>query len=150
MEELRKEEPLSWRCCSDIILTTKIFWGGDGVNEKGLSRKHVREGMAAALQRLKVDYVDLSPSSSARPIDAHRTVVRAMTDVVRSGQATAWGTSEWLSSSLKRIGLLRQLGLEPLNLNSPSTTCSTASALSKSIIHSFKRLTTWAPPFGVH
>ena len=36
---LRLEDPEGWRR-SDILITTKIFWGGDGVNEKGLSRKH--------------------------------------------------------------------------------------------------------------
>jgi len=24
----------------DLVLSTKIFWGGDGPNERGLSRKH--------------------------------------------------------------------------------------------------------------
>ena len=28
-----------------LIITTKIFWGGDGVNEKGLSRKHCLNGI---------------------------------------------------------------------------------------------------------
>ena len=27
------------------MISTKIFWGGKGVNDKGLSRKHIIEGM---------------------------------------------------------------------------------------------------------
>ena len=44
---------------SDLVFSTKIFWGGDGVNDKGLSRKHIVEGVDAALERLQMDYVDL-------------------------------------------------------------------------------------------
>jgi hypothetical protein len=37
---------------SDLVLSTKIFWGGSGVNDKGLSRKHIIEGAKASLKRL--------------------------------------------------------------------------------------------------
>src|SRR5690625_6517552 len=43
----------------DLVISTKIFWGGDGPNDKGLSRKHVIEGTNAALERMQLDYVDL-------------------------------------------------------------------------------------------
>ena len=119
MEELRQEEPHNWRR-SDIIVTTKIFWGGEGVNEKGLSRKHVREGMDAALKRLKVDYVDLVFCHRPDPLTPTETVVRAMTDVVRSGQATAWGTSEWSAQQFtEAFWIARQLGLEPPQFEQP-------------------------------
>ena len=42
--ELTAEDPELWRR-SDILVTTKIFWGGTGVNERGLSRKHILEGL---------------------------------------------------------------------------------------------------------
>jgi aryl-alcohol dehydrogenase-like predicted oxidoreductase len=44
---------------SDLVLSTKIFWGGDGPNDSGLSRKHLIEGTHAALKRLQTEYVDL-------------------------------------------------------------------------------------------
>ena len=37
-------QELGWKR-SDYVLSTKIFWGGKGVNDKGLSRKHIIEGM---------------------------------------------------------------------------------------------------------
>lgn len=40
IRQLREENPELWRR-SDLIITTKLFWGGDGVNEKGLSKKHI-------------------------------------------------------------------------------------------------------------
>ncbi|PSQ72768.1 MAG: aldo/keto reductase, partial [Bacteroidetes bacterium QH_6_64_77] len=44
---------------TDLVVSTKIFWGGEGPNDRGLSRKHVVEGTMAALERLQMDYVDL-------------------------------------------------------------------------------------------
>ena len=37
-------QELGWKR-SDIVISTKIFWGGSGVNDKGLSRKHLIEGL---------------------------------------------------------------------------------------------------------
>ncbi len=44
---------------TDLVLSTKIFWGGEGPNDQGLSFKHIKEGTEAALKRLQTDYVDL-------------------------------------------------------------------------------------------
>uniref|UniRef100_A0A0D3BH32 Serine/threonine specific protein phosphatases domain-containing protein n=1 Tax=Brassica oleracea var. oleracea TaxID=109376 RepID=A0A0D3BH32_BRAOL len=49
---------LGWQR-SDIVVSTKIFWGGPGPNDKGLSRKHIIEGTKASLKRLDMDYVDV-------------------------------------------------------------------------------------------
>ena len=34
LSELVEEDPILWRR-SDLVITTKIFWGGSGVNERG-------------------------------------------------------------------------------------------------------------------
>ncbi|CAG8492098.1 3054_t:CDS:2 [Racocetra fulgida] len=44
---------------SGFVISTKIFWGGKGPNDRGLSRKHIVEGLSASLQRLGLDYVDI-------------------------------------------------------------------------------------------
>lgn len=49
---------LGWKR-SDIVVSTKIFWGGQGPNDKGLSRKHIVEGTKASLKRLDMEYVDV-------------------------------------------------------------------------------------------
>lgn len=116
---LAKREPALWRR-SDILLTTKIFWGGEGVNEKGLSRKHILEGTDAALVRLQVDAVDLIFCHRPDPLTPTETVVRAMTDVVRTGRATAWGTSEWSAQQItEAVWIARSLGLEPPHVEQP-------------------------------
>lgn len=53
---LRSQEGLKR---SDFVISTKVFWGGKGPNDRGLSRKHVFEGTVACLQRLQLDYVDV-------------------------------------------------------------------------------------------
>ena len=116
---LRLEDPEVWRR-SDILITTKIFWGGDGVNEKGLSRKHILEGASDALDRLQADYVDLIFCHRPDPLTPTETVVRAMTDVVRSGMATAWGTSEWSAQQItEAVWIARTMGLEPPQFEQP-------------------------------
>lgn len=80
---------------SDYLVSTKIFWGGDGPNRRGVSRKRIVEGTDAALKRLGVDYVDLIFCHRA---DLHTPVeetVRAMNHVINQGKALYWGTSEW-------------------------------------------------------
>ncbi|XP_054996174.1 voltage-gated potassium channel subunit beta-2 isoform X2 [Sorex araneus] len=47
-----------WRR-SSLVITTKIFWGGKAETERGLSRKHVIEGLRASLERLQLEYVDV-------------------------------------------------------------------------------------------
>jgi len=80
---------------SRIVITTKLFWGGSDINEKGLSRKHVIEGMDASLKRLKLDYVDLVFCHRPDVLGNMEETVRAFTQLIRDGKALYWGTSEW-------------------------------------------------------
>ena len=41
------------------IVSSKVFWGGQLVTQRGLNAKHIRDGCDAALKRLKLDYLDL-------------------------------------------------------------------------------------------
>mmetsp|Transcript_16105 Transcript_16105/g.20636 ORF Transcript_16105/g.20636 Transcript_16105/m.20636 type:complete len:281 (-) Transcript_16105:434-1276(-) len=117
--ELMEEDPESWRR-SDLVITTKIFWGGDGVNEKGLSKKHIMEGVENSLKNLKLSYVDLLFCHRPDPLTPTATVVRAMTDVVRSGKATSWGTSEWSAQQItEAYWIASTQGLEPPQYEQP-------------------------------
>jgi len=119
LAQLMDEDSEKWRR-TDILVTTKIFWGGDGVNEKGLSRKHVLEGLDHSLDRLQLDYVDLAFCHRPDPHTPTETVVRAMTDAVRGGLATAWGTSEWSAQQItEACWIARTMGLEPPQFEQP-------------------------------
>ena len=41
-------QEMGWKR-SDYVVSTKIFWGGSGPNDKGLSRKHIVEGTRVTL-----------------------------------------------------------------------------------------------------
>jgi len=87
---------------SELVISTKIFWGGSGPNDQGLSRKHILEGADAALARLQMDYVDLM--FCHRP-DLHTPIeetVRAMNHVINQGKAFYWGTSEWSALQIRQ------------------------------------------------
>ncbi len=105
---------------SDLVFSTKIFWGGEGVNDKGLSRKHIIEGVDAALARLQMDYVDLV--FAHRP-DMHTPIeetVRAFNHVIDQGKAFYWGTSEWSAVQIMEAhGIARELGLIPPTMEQP-------------------------------
>jgi aryl-alcohol dehydrogenase-like predicted oxidoreductase len=45
---------LGWRR-DDVVVSTKIFWGGNGPNDTGLSHKHIIEGMNNSLRRLQME-----------------------------------------------------------------------------------------------
>ena len=86
---------------SDLILSTKIFWGGEGPNDKGLSRKHIIEGTNAALERMQTEYVDLIYCHRPDPYTPIEETVRAMNHVINTGKAFYWGTSEWSSEEIR-------------------------------------------------
>lgn len=85
---------------SDLVISTKIFWGGDGPNDRGLSRKHLMEGIDASLKRLQMEYVDLL--FCHRP-DLHTPIeetVWTMNQIINQGKAFYWGTSEWTAQQI--------------------------------------------------
>ena len=104
----------------DLVLSTKIFWGGDGPNERGLSRKHIIEGLDASLLRMGVEYVDLVYAH--RP-DIHTPLeetVRAFNQVIKQGKAFYWGTSEWSAQQIMQAySIARQEHLIPPLMEQP-------------------------------
>jgi voltage-dependent potassium channel beta subunit len=87
---------LGWRRASYLV-STKFYWGmNDGINEKNtLNRKYLLEGIDGSLKRFGLDHVDLiychRPDSNT-PIEE---TVWAMHNIINSGKAFYWGTSEW-------------------------------------------------------
>jgi len=105
---------------SDLVISTKIFWGGRGPNDRGLSRKHIIEGLNASLERLQLDYVDLI--FCHRP-DIHTPIeetVRAMNHVIDQGKAFYWGTSEWSAQQIMQaFAVARREHLIPPTMEQP-------------------------------
>jgi voltage-dependent potassium channel beta subunit len=110
---------LGWRRES-VVVSTKIFWGGEGPNDTGLSHKHIIEGVNNALRRLQMDYVDLVFCHRPDPNTPIEETVRAMDIVIKQGKAFYWGTSEWSAAEIMRAdGVARQYGLTPPAMEQP-------------------------------
>ena len=135
---------------SDYVVSTKIFWGGRGVNDRGLSRKHIREGVDAALQRLGLDYVDLV--FCHRP-DLHTPIeetVRAMDQVVREGKALYWGTSEWSAEQIRAAyEFARREHLTPPTMEQPEYHMFHRDRVEREYVPLYREIglgtTTWSP-----
>lgn len=105
---------------SDLVVSTKIFWGGNGPNDSGLSRKHLFEGLDASLKRLDMDYVDLLFCHRADIQTPIEETVWAMTDIIRQGKAFYWGTSEWSAVQIMQAyGIARREHLIPPLMEQP-------------------------------
>jgi voltage-dependent potassium channel beta subunit len=141
-----------WRR-SEYLVSTKIFWGGPGPNERGLSRKHIVEGTDAALARLGVDYVDLI--FCHRP-DLHTPVeetVRAMNHVISQGKALYWGTSEWPAEHiLEAYHVARRERLIPPLMEQPEYNMLHRDRVEREYAPLFERIglgtTVWSPLAG--
>jgi voltage-dependent potassium channel beta subunit len=84
-------------------ISTKLYWGiTEGPNTKNtLNRKYLLEGIDGSLGRLGLDYVDMLLCHRADPETPMDEVVQAMSDIVASGKALYWGTSEWSAAEYR-------------------------------------------------
>jgi voltage-dependent potassium channel beta subunit len=85
------------------VISTKLFWGiHGGVNMSNtLNRKYLLQAIESSLERLDLEFVDLLFCHRADPKTPIEETVWAMSDIVASGQATYWGTSEWTADEIR-------------------------------------------------
>jgi voltage-dependent potassium channel beta subunit len=105
---------------SEFIVSTKIYWGGPGVNQRGLSRKHIIEGVQGALERMQLDYVDLVYAHRPDKSTPMEEIVRAFNHVIDQGKAFYWGTSEWTAQQIQEAHMVaNRLHLIPPLMEQP-------------------------------
>lgn len=85
------------------LVSTKLFWGiNEGPNEQNtLNRKYLLEAIEGSLERLGMKYVDLLFCHRPDPETPIEETVWAMHDIVSSGKALYWGTSEWSAEQIR-------------------------------------------------
>jgi aryl-alcohol dehydrogenase-like predicted oxidoreductase len=84
---------------------------GDKPNQRGLSRKHILEGIDASLRRLKLDYVDLYIIHRWDGTVPAEEILEALDAVVRAGKALYIGASSMFAWQFaKALFLQRQHG----------------------------------------
>ncbi len=97
----------------EVVLATKVFFpSGKGPNQKGLSRKHIAEGVESSLRRLATDYIDLYQVhcfDSRTPLEE---TLEALDLLVRQGKVLYLGCSNFAGWQLaKALGISRARGL---------------------------------------
>ena len=100
-------------------VSSKVYFGSakdPGPTQKGLSRKHVVDACHDALQRLRVDYLDLYFCHRPDPDTPIEETVRAMDALVQQGKVLYWGTSEWPAERIREAHKIARLR----NLQAPS------------------------------
>jgi aryl-alcohol dehydrogenase (NADP+) len=96
----------------EVVVATKVYHPmSDKPNERGLSRKHIRESIDASLKRLRMDYVDLY---QIHRFDYHTPVeetLEALDEVVRAGKALYLGASSmWAWQMAQMLGKAEKNG----------------------------------------
>ena len=140
---------LGWKR-EDVVVSSKVFWGGHGPNDEGLSRKHIYEACRNSLRRLQLDYLDLFFCHRPDPNTLIEETVRAMDDLVHQGKILYWGTSEWSAADIMRAhGLARELGLTPPQMEQPQYNMLHRERVEKEYLPLYREIglgtTTWSP-----
>jgi aryl-alcohol dehydrogenase-like predicted oxidoreductase len=88
----------------EVVVATKVFNPmGPGVNDRGLSRKHVLDAIDASLKRLGMDYVDLYQIHRFDYDTPIEETLEALDAVVRSGKARYIGASSMFAWQFARM-----------------------------------------------
>lgn len=97
----------------ELFITTKVASPmGKGINDRGLSRRHIRQQVEASLRRLQTDRVDLlfvHHFDADTPMDE---TLRALDSLVQQGKVLYLGVSNWSAWQIaKAHGLAAREGL---------------------------------------
>jgi voltage-dependent potassium channel beta subunit len=85
------------------VVSTKFYWGmrTNPNDSNTLNRKYLLHAIDGSLKRLQLDYVDLVYCHRADPTTPIEETVWAMHDIISSGRALYWGTSEWSAEQIR-------------------------------------------------
>jgi aryl-alcohol dehydrogenase-like predicted oxidoreductase len=106
---------------SQVVLATKgRFPMGDGPNDAGLSRRHLRDALDASLRRLGVESVDLYQVHAFDPHTPLEETLRFLDDAVTAGKIAYVGLSNYTGWQVQKTvdlaefgGLARPVTLQP-------------------------------------
>jgi aryl-alcohol dehydrogenase-like predicted oxidoreductase len=104
-----------------VEIFTKVFWPtAAGVNDRGLSRKHIIESANASLRRLQTDYVDLYQAHRYDYETPLEETLRAFDDLVRQGKVLYVGVSEWRAEEIAAaVRIAGEMGFDRIVSNQP-------------------------------
>jgi aryl-alcohol dehydrogenase-like predicted oxidoreductase len=108
-------------CRDDVVITTKVgFPVGDGVNDAGTSRRHLRAQVEASLKRLNTDRIDVYFIHRFDPDTPIETTLRALDDLVHQGKILYPAVSNWASWQIATaLGMSKYEGLARIECLQP-------------------------------
>jgi voltage-dependent potassium channel beta subunit len=132
------------------VVSSKVFWGGEGPNDRGLSRKHIYEACRRSLKRLQLDYLDLFFCHRPDPTTPIEETVRAMDDLIHQGLVLYWGTSEWSAADIMHAhGIAREQHLTPPQMEQPQYNMLHRERVEKEYVPLYREIglgtTIWSP-----
>ncbi len=97
----RAIKTLGWQR-HEYVVSSKFFWGiHDAPNMRNtLNRKYLMQAVDSSLERFGLDFLDLIFCHRSDPHTPIEETVWAMSDIVSSGKALYWGTSEWAADEI--------------------------------------------------
>ena len=84
------------------LISSKYYWGiEDSINTKNtLNRKYLLQAIDGSLRRMRHDFLDLIFCHRPDPSTPIEETVWALHDIIESGRALYWGTSEWSADEI--------------------------------------------------
>ena len=105
----------------DLVLSSKVFFPtGAGVNDRGLSRKHITESINQSLKNLQTDYLDLYFCHRFDPETPLAETLTTLSGLIDQGKILYYGVSEWRPVQILEAQLIiQERGLHPMAVAQP-------------------------------
>ena len=92
-----------------IVATKGVLPIGEGPNDRGASRTHLRQALETSLRRLQTDHIDVYYLHRWDPTTPIEESLRAIDDLVRLGKVDYVGASEYAAWQLAHANLLAEV-----------------------------------------
>jgi aryl-alcohol dehydrogenase-like predicted oxidoreductase len=103
----------------ELVIATKVRFG-DGLNNRGLSRKHILEAIEGSLRRLNTDYIDIYQIHMWDVSTSLDETLSTLDNLVRKGKVRYLGVSNFSGWQLqKTIDTCRAMQWEPIRCLQP-------------------------------
>lgn len=108
-------------CRDEVVITSKVCSQmGEGINNRGMSRRHIMQQVEGSLRRLNTDRIEVYFVHRFDPLTPIEEAVRALDDLVRQGKILYPAVSNWAAwQIMKAVGIATYEGLARIECLQP-------------------------------